>query len=118
MPSYFEYQITRPFTLRYFSPIIIVLGVLWIALITVINIATVGYESVTVESISFNSSTPLWYQRFFPEVSWIPKARNCTGSVIKANEGSIILPTQLIEDLWSQASVFNYNLLGFIDNRI
>ena len=89
MPSWFEYPITRPFTLRYFTPMVLVLGLIWVTFVTLLNVVAVGYEYVPVISTSFNSSSVLWYEIFVPKSTslWIPKTRTCAGSVIKPNEG-------------------------------
>ena len=71
-----EYTPTQPFTLPHFTIIVYTLGILWTTLITILNVAAVGYDTVQIFSTSFNSTTPVWYERFAP-ISWLfPVVRN------------------------------------------
>jgi hypothetical protein len=80
-----EYAITRPFSSRYFTPSIFVVGILWLTLITIVNIIAVGYETVPFTSLVYNSTGKLWYERFNP--FWIPPGRSCDPSLIPLNTG-------------------------------
>jgi len=85
--SLLEYPITRPLSLGiWFNITIIVLGIAWTALVTVFNVATVGYELIPITSTQFNASYTLWYEGFIPS-SWVSPARTCNGSLISLNEG-------------------------------
>jgi len=90
MTAIFEYSITRPVTLRYFTPTVLALGVVWITFITLINVVVVGYDYVPLVSTSFNTSQELWYEELIPK-SWSPTTRSCIGSTIKIDEGGPIL---------------------------
>lgn len=82
-----SYPITRPINLGIcFNITFVVLGLAWVAIITIINVAAVGYELVPLTSTLFNSSYTLWYEVFIPSKTWIPQARTCEGSIIKAQE--------------------------------
>ena len=90
MRSLFEYPVTRPVTVPYFPTVVLLLGTLWITLVTLINLVAVGYEYVSTVSTSFNSTNPLWYDRFVPSSSrpsFALDSRKCDGSLIKLNEG-------------------------------
>lgn len=65
-------------------------GTVYIVIITIINVAAVGYQLVPVTSTIFNESYVLWYERILPKTSWIPQSRSCDGSVIKLQEGQPI----------------------------
>jgi hypothetical protein len=86
IPAIFEYSVTRPVTLRYFTPIVLLLGVVWIAAVTFVNVVVVGYDYVPLVSTSFNTSKELWYEAYMPK-SWAPQTRICAGSTIKIDEG-------------------------------
>ena len=88
MPSVFEYPITRPFTLPYLTLGIVVFGVLWATFITLVNVAAIGYESLSVISASFNSTGALWYEKFAPTASWFPQSWTCDPSTIQRGQGS------------------------------
>jgi hypothetical protein len=86
-----EYPVTHPFTLPHFTIIVYVLGTFWTIVVTILNIAAVGYEVVPVFSTSFNSSTSLWYERFAP-ISWLfPASWICDPAVIEPGESIIHL---------------------------
>lgn len=85
--SLLEYPITRPLSLGIcFNVAIIVLGIAWVALITVFNVAAVAYELVPITTTQFSNSYTLWYEGFIPS-SWVSAARTCNGSLISLNEG-------------------------------
>jgi hypothetical protein len=91
MPSWFKspwfnYPISRPVTLRYFNPAVLVLGVIYTIFITLINVIAVGYETTSTLSTSFNDSRPLWYEYFIPKGTGIYQVRTCSGSPIKVKE--------------------------------
>ena len=48
--SFFEYNLTRPYPFRYFTVFAIIFVVIWLAIITVINVLTQGYVVVTTYS--------------------------------------------------------------------
>ena len=59
-----EYSITREITIPYFTPILYLVGFLWIAIVTLLNVAAVGYDTVNIYSPSFNATQLLWYEKF------------------------------------------------------
>jgi len=84
----FEYHITRPIRFgRFWTAVFITAGLLWCTFVTLINIATVGYEIVPITSTSFNYPYHMWYENIFPITSWLPAARSCDPSVIRLLEG-------------------------------
>ena len=85
---WFDHPVTRPVTLRYFNPAILVFGVIYIVIITVVNIVAVGYESSTVISPNFWDHTPKLYEKFLPNSTLLPQTHKCNGSIIKVNEGT------------------------------
>ena len=66
-----EYPVTRAIRLRRTWATVLILGaILWITVITLINVAAVGYELVPLTSTSYSSSESLlWYERFMPKSS-------------------------------------------------
>lgn len=84
----FEYSITRPITLSWWLKVLLCLGgVLWFTIVTVVNIAAVGYDLVPVTSTAFNSSYTLWYEYLTPLKSWVPRSWTCNGAIIEFGEG-------------------------------
>ena len=90
MPSWFEYPVTRPFTLKRFNVIFIISAVVWCTLITLLSIATVGYETYQINSEKFNVPYTMWYDRIFPKIGWFPEGRTCEGSIIKPSESNFL----------------------------
>lgn len=90
MASWFQYSVTRPFTIRYFTALVVILGVIWGIVVLAVAIAAVGYELYPQTSDSFNVTTNLWYEHVFPQVGWFPSGRTCEGSIIKTAESKNI----------------------------
>ena len=113
MVSWFEHPITRPFTLRYFSAVVLSFIFLWVTLVTLLSVATAGYEPHQFNSERFDVSARLWYEKLpnsFLRSSW-----KCDDSVIKISEGNAVSRTRLIVGVTS-SGVYNYLLEGFWDN--
>src|SRR5277367_5314128 len=120
MVNFIDYGVTRTAIFPLWSAlIIIVLGVAWVAIVTIVNVAAVGYELVSVTSTDFNASYSLWYERFIPQ-SYKPMTRTCDGSIIQISEG--IIATRDLLNMFEAVStnvtaLFNYVLATFIDER-
>jgi hypothetical protein len=84
-----EYPVTRAIRLRRTWATVLILGaILWITVITLINVAAVGYELVPLTSTSYSSSESLlWYERFMPKSSWFPRSRKCEWATIRLMDG-------------------------------
>lgn len=50
--SNFEYTITRPYPFRWFTPVVLLGGVILFALFTLLNLVTTGYSMESVVSRS------------------------------------------------------------------
>jgi len=98
-----QYPVTRSIALgQWFNIFIILLGIGWVSLITIINIAAVGYELVPFTTTIYNTSATLWYERLPLMTSWFPQGRSCDGSIIKLGEGFHFLLRVLIESGFDQ----------------
>ena len=85
--SLLEYPVTRPIVLRRWVIACIISGaVIWIVLITLVNVVAVGYELVSVSSTDFNNTARNWYEKVNHLNHVIPSSWNCLYSVIKVNE--------------------------------
>jgi hypothetical protein len=80
-----EYNITRPFS-RWYSITVIVLGIIWISFITVINVAAVGYEGVTIITAEYNGTNKLWFENFILN-KWKPTTWSCNPNIIQLGDG-------------------------------
>jgi len=83
--GFLEYPVTRAIHLgRVWTTIVVLGAVTWITLVTLLNVAAVGYELVPMTSTSYDSSAALlWYERFMPVSSWFPRSRNCEWATIR-----------------------------------
>ncbi|KAF8150752.1 hypothetical protein B0H34DRAFT_151036 [Crassisporium funariophilum] len=61
-----DYTITRPFQWRWLGPVSFVGACIAIVLLTVLNVALVGYETITVFQSDFNVTQSFWYDTFMP----------------------------------------------------
>lgn len=86
--SLLDYNLTRPVTRGgvWFNIAIIVLGIAWTTVVTIVNVAAVGYELVPFTSTLFMSPEKLWYEKLLPSTPYIPQSRTCDGSIIKLTE--------------------------------
>ena len=111
------YPVTRPITLsRYALTGLIIFGILFITLVTLINTIAVGYEPVSITLNEYNPQVKLWYQKILPE-SWVPKTMHCDLATIKLDEGT---PARSHRD-WpiavSTRGLFPYTLIGYADGN-
>ena len=114
--TFFEYPVTRPIPLSRGSLVLVILGALsFVAIVTVINVVAVGYELVAITTTDYNSSTPLWYEKFMPK-SWTPQTKTCQPTVIKLNERSLPCCVELIKAV-STHDQLSYTLTSYIDAR-
>jgi uncharacterized membrane protein len=77
-----RYYISRKITIPYFTPTLWILGIFWAVIITLLNIAAVGYDTESLYSQSFLNPHKLWYERFYLTKSLFPRSWNCTPSLI------------------------------------
>jgi len=69
-----------------FTYTVFILAVIGTVLITIVNVAGVGYELVPFISSSYNGSANLWYERFVPN-RWTPVTRSCEASMFTLGQG-------------------------------
>ncbi|KAF9485189.1 hypothetical protein BDN70DRAFT_679073 [Pholiota conissans] len=61
-----QYQITRDFRWRWFTPISLGLAFVVLVFLTLVNVPLTGYETITVFQDNYNATKWLWYYRFMP----------------------------------------------------
>jgi len=94
----FEYSVTRSGAGNRLKIVLSVLLGLYIVIITIINIAATGYESMPVQSSNYNQSIFLWYDNFVTSSTrqYTPDTWTCDPNVILVNDGTTPLSIQLI----------------------
>lgn len=86
LAPWFQYPITRNFSSPFFSPVLAVVGFIWMMLITIMCLAAVGYEYESIFTTDFNSTTRLWYEKLFPTTPWTPHTKICQPAILKVQE--------------------------------
>ncbi|KAF8802524.1 hypothetical protein BYT27DRAFT_7261057 [Phlegmacium glaucopus] len=61
-----DYPISRSFNRRWFTPISLAGAVLVIAILSIVNTALTGYETITVFQSDFNATQTHWFDGFMP----------------------------------------------------
>lgn len=118
LPTLLQYSVTRPVSLNlWFNLVITLVSLIYVVLITIINIATVGYQPVSLTSTTFNLSYSLWYERLIPISSWRPQSRICSPSEIIIGEGKPYSFIYVMEAVSTNVtSFFPYVLSGYLDD--
>jgi len=90
--SWFEYSVTRAFTIPYLTPVLLSIGTIWIAFVTTVSFVVVAYETVSVSATpaEFNSTSTFWYEKVFPSWEWFPNSRECQDSFIKIQDCALL----------------------------
>jgi hypothetical protein len=83
----FTYGVTQNFNSPRFTAGLLICGGVWIGVVTVFSAATVGYEVGTIRTSDFNGTSELWYERFLPRTTWMPRSKICQSSTIKPGDG-------------------------------
>ena len=79
-----QYSVTRNITIPYFTPILWLLGIIWVGIVTLLNIAAVGYDTETLYSESYYNPQTLWYERFSLTRPFFPHSWTCTPATINS----------------------------------
>jgi len=83
----FEYSLTRPIQLGRWGIVIFwLVALVYVAVITLLNIISVGYENVEILSSAFNATQTLWYQHL-PFGNHAPPSLTCNPSQLSWDEG-------------------------------
>jgi len=81
----FKYSISRPITQSWFTPTILILGAIYVVAITLVNVATVGYDSIAYTSTDFNGTHNLWFDIFVPSRGSFYDHRKCDATTLALN---------------------------------
>lgn len=108
----FRYPIQREITLRWFTPILIFVGLLYVVVITLVNVVAVGYDTIVYTSTDYNDTHNLWYDKLTP---WTGNHRQCDNVAIRLNDCTL-LEEGLISDVITSSgfAFFLYQLLNYI----
>src|SRR5271170_4742445 len=87
---HFEYSISRPITLPWFAPVVLVVGFIYIIVITFVNVIAVGYNTINYNSLVYNETHSLWYDRLVPFRGSSYNHRSCEPTLLKLNDCGLI----------------------------
>jgi len=83
----FEYPVTLPIPLGRWGRVLFwIVAILYVVLITILNVVSVGYEYVQVISPNYNATKKLWYEAL-PFGSSAPASLICNPTQISWDEG-------------------------------
>jgi hypothetical protein len=103
---HFEYSISRPITTPWFAPIVFSVGLIFVIVITFVNVIAVGYDTINYNSIVYNETHSLWYDKLVPFRGPSYNHRSCESALLKLND---YVTTNSYFDF------FLYQLINFID---
>jgi hypothetical protein len=108
-----EYSLTRKITVPYFNPLLYGLGIFWIVLVTLLNIAAVGYESVNIYATHFNATQLLWYETFPLTKSLFPPSWSCSYPAL-ISVGQSMIFKKVISDCSFAYKQQDFSIFGHI----
>jgi len=90
--SFLEYPLTRPLTWlgRWGSWGFWIIGFLFVFLITLLNVMTVGYEPVQIVVPSNDVPPKLWYEALPGIGNWLPASLTCSPTELTYNQGIFV----------------------------
>jgi hypothetical protein len=113
-----HYSITRPFTIPYYTEFVLFFGLLWVGLVTLFNVAAVGYDIVQVFSTSFEPPTQLWYEKFSLTKELFPSSWTCTPALIEPYQSQLLhSPFILTLAIYTSMGFAVYNIVTTVDPR-
>jgi hypothetical protein len=93
--GYLSYNITRPVKIPGFKRTVLGIGLIYVVVITLINVVSQGYQTINYTSADFNLTHQLWYDRLVPGRSLNYSHRSCEPALIKLNDCTAHSPSLL-----------------------
>ncbi|ROW07258.1 hypothetical protein VMCG_03807 [Cytospora schulzeri] len=107
--SLFEYNLTRSYPFRWFTPVTVVGGIIATVLVSFLNVAASGYELAAITSTDPNKtlSDSTWFANW---PTWLASTRaSCAAATMPLQTGLYTNKTAL---LYTLVSVWRYDQLG------
>jgi hypothetical protein len=79
----YNYPVQTDVTVKWFTPILIVVGLLYVIGITLVNVVAVGYDTIVFTSTEYNETHSFWFNKLSP---WKGNHRRCNTTLIKLND--------------------------------
>jgi hypothetical protein len=86
----FEYAISRPISTPWFAPALLFIGTIYIIVITFVNVIAQGYDIINYNSLVYNETHSLWYDRFVPFRGPLYNHRTCEPTLLKLNDCGLV----------------------------
>jgi len=114
-----SYAITRDVTIPHLSFFVLVGGLVLVIILSLIGVATTGYEYSPVTLSNCNETKDMWYD-FMNLGNWITPSILCQPSILKPGDGILVVQLHsnavLITDSSGSLSP-SYEIQGFVDPR-
>jgi hypothetical protein len=81
-----SYNISRPVKIPWFKRTVLGIGLIYLIIITLVNVVSTGYQIINYSSIDFNGTHGLWYDVFVPGRPSNYNHRSCEAALLKAND--------------------------------
>ena len=85
-PLTVSYNISRPVTTPTFRHVVIGITIIFLIVITLVNVVSVGYDTINYSSTEFNLTHRLWYDHFVPHRPASYNHRSCEAANVKLND--------------------------------
>ena len=89
MPWYhykYGHPVERQFEVKWLTPILLFVGLIYVIIITLVNVVAVGYEPIVYSSTDYNGTHSLWYDKFVPSKGKNYNHRQCENGLIRLND--------------------------------
>lgn len=89
MPWYhykYNHPVQREFEVPWLTPILLFVGLIYIIIITLVNVVAQGYETIVYTSTDYNATHGLWYDKFVPSKGRNYSHRSCENGLIRLND--------------------------------
>jgi hypothetical protein len=113
---WFYYTVSQPITLRHFNLAFLIVGVSYVVCITLLNVAAVGYQPVTVTDSDYNKTVTTWYTRFLENSSLFPEPWTCHPATVSINDGFTLFCVMLMAVVDTTTGFYEGYLVAGFDN--
>lgn len=83
---HYSYGIQREVTVPWFRPFLFAAGLIYIIVITLVNVKAQGYNIIVYSSTDYNGTHNLWYDPLVPSKGVNYSHRQCESALIRVND--------------------------------
>jgi hypothetical protein len=113
----YSYPVQREVTVKWFTPVLFGLGIIYVIVITLVNVVAVGYDTIVYSSTDYNGTHSLWYDKLVPSKGKNYNHRQCDNGLIRANDCIVFPRKYLTLDVSTNSDFkfFLYQLINYIN---